>query len=77
MATKKSRAAGAAIQAYLARHSITQAEFAGLLGVTQSAVSQWILGGPITEENRAKILRHTSGEVPAELLFPYAYVRPA
>lgn len=73
MATKNSRAAGAAIARYLARHQLSQKQFADLLGVTQGAVSQWILGGKISEDNRTEIMRVTNGEVPAEVLFPRVF----
>lgn len=71
MATKKSRAPGAAIQDYLAKHKLSQKSFADKLGVTQTAVSQWINGKTrVDEDNAASIIRVTGGEVSAQDLFP-------
>ena len=74
MATKR-RAAGAAIQEYLDRHKISQQQFAARLGVTQSLVSQWITGSTrITEDNGAKILLVTGGELTPQDLFPKLFL---
>ena len=56
---------------YIAKHELTQEEFAQLLGVTQGAVWQWIAGRkPVSAESCIAIERETAGEVRCEELRP-------
>jgi DNA-binding transcriptional regulator YdaS (Cro superfamily) len=78
MATRKGRAPGIAIQAYLEKHRLSQKDFATRVGVTQGAVSQWIKGKTrIDEERGAVIIKVTEGEVSAADLFPRLFVERA
>ena len=70
MASKKSPA-GMAIKAYIKRHGITQQAFADRVGVSQSAVQQWIIGRTRPTPKLARvIIRETGGEITAQKLFP-------
>lgn len=75
MATKKRRAAGAAIDRYIKRHGLSQKQFADRLGITQSAVSQWIQGDTgVRNDIAVKIVRLTGGEVSLSDLYPHLFM---
>jgi DNA-binding transcriptional regulator YdaS (Cro superfamily) len=48
---------------YLIESGVTQAEFAGRVGVTQGRVSQWLSGETITAERCVAIEAATNGHV--------------
>lgn len=78
MATRKRRAPGAAIQAYLEKHGLSQQDFADQLGVSQVLISQWIKGRTrITPERAADIMEATAGEVSPQQLFPRLFAGSA
>lgn len=71
MATRKGRAPGIAIQAYLEKHGISQQDFADRLGVSQALVAQWISGrSRVTPRRAPHVVRVTEGEITRETLFP-------
>lgn len=70
MATRKSRAAGAAIKAYLAKNGLSQQQFAAKLGVSQGTVSQWITGRTAVSRKSAKTIENVTGIPRLALLYP-------
>ena len=59
------------LRRYLIRHDLNQTEFAAAIGVTQGAVSQWLIGlSKISLENALLIEGATLGEVSARELRP-------
>lgn len=59
------------IKKYLTEHQVTQRMLAKTLGVTPSAVSQWISGTTEpTGRQAANIIRITHGEVTLDDLYP-------
>lgn len=58
------------LSAYLATSSVTQAEFAQKVGVTQGRVSQWIRGAVIPAERCRAIEAATEGKVTVHDLRP-------
>jgi DNA-binding transcriptional regulator YdaS (Cro superfamily) len=61
---------------YLEKHDVSQKKFAGLVGVTQSMVSQWINGvRPIAAEKVIPIEGATKGRVSRHELRPDIYPR--
>lgn len=64
---------------YLSKHQISQASFAGKLGVSQGLVYQWLAGKrPVAAEQCPKIEAITNGEVRCEELnsnVDWAFVR--
>ena len=66
------------IAAYMARHEMSQKQFAALVGASQSAVSQWLKkkkGVGIRTAERME--RRTKGEIKVSALFPRLFARAA
>lgn len=70
MATKKGRAPGGAIQAYLLKQRISQKEFGDSLGVSQGLVSQWVTGETQVSPRWAKKIEEQHGIPRLLLLYP-------
>lgn len=66
------------IAAYLKENSLTQEEFASMVGVTQGRVSHWLGGEKIPAERCVQIEIATDGKVSREDLRPdvFATQRP-
>jgi len=59
------------IAEYMERHALSQKDFAKFLGVSQSAVSQWLsLEKGISLTTAKKMERRTKGEINVRALFP-------
>lgn len=62
---------GRYVKRYMDKHGITQDQFAEMLGVTQSLVSQWITGRKrVSPEQAPLIEQKTGGEVRRSDLHP-------
>jgi DNA-binding transcriptional regulator YdaS (Cro superfamily) len=59
---------------YLAKKKISQLDFAGRCGVTQSAVSQWLRDG-VPRDRVVLVVSVTEGEVTAHDVAPDMYPR--
>ena len=70
MASRKSRAPGGAIRAYLEKHGLSQQDFADQVGVSQSIVSQWINGVKSVSPEMAREVEHVTGIPRLALLYP-------
>jgi DNA-binding transcriptional regulator YdaS (Cro superfamily) len=62
---------------YLAKHSMTQSEFAALVGVTQGRVSHWIAGELVPAGRCVIIERETKRQIRREDLRPDLFGRAA
>lgn len=59
------------LRKYLTKHGLSQEQFADLLGVTQSAVSQWLTGKTkVSHKTAALIEKRTRGELSKASLRP-------
>lgn len=66
------------IAEYLESESITQAEFALMVGVSQGSVSHWVVGRKQVSPRRAAIIEQkTSGKVSIKDLCPYLFENAA
>lgn len=66
------------IKTWLEKNRYSQADLAGMIGVTQGAVSQWLLGNiKLSAERAIAIERATKGEVTREELRPDIFERAA
>lgn len=70
MATKRARAPGGAIQAFLRKQGISQKAFGDSLGVSQALVSQWITGVTQVTPKLAKQIEQQYGIPRLLLLYP-------
>jgi plasmid maintenance system antidote protein VapI len=70
MATRKGRAPGGAIQAYLCKQRISQKQFAESLDVSQGLVSQWVTGVTQVSPEYAKKIELKHGIPRLVLLYP-------
>lgn len=60
------------------RHDLSQSQLANLLGVSQSAVSQWLAGKLKMRLRRAShIEKKTGGEIKRHKLFPRLFKQAA
>jgi transcriptional regulator with XRE-family HTH domain len=66
------------IRAYMERHGMTQTDFARQMGVSQSAVSQWLRGEKgISIRTAGRLEKRSGGEIRIATLFPKLYTRMA
>jgi len=66
------------ISEYLKRHELSQKDFAKLMGVSQSAVSQWLSGEKgISLTTASRIEKRTRGEIKVRILFPKLFANAA
>lgn len=64
------------ICAYMAKHDLSQEQFAKLIGVSQGAVWQWLNGrSQITGERAVEIEEKTAGEVRRQDLRPDLFAK--
>lgn len=66
------------ISAYLERHELSQKDFAQMLGVSQSAVSQWLSKAKgISLKTAEKMEKRSRGEIRVRALFPRLFADAA
>ena len=62
------------VRAYIEKHGITQGDFAKMMGVCQSSVSQWVRGiKGISFRNAHKMQKKTKGEITVRALYPKVF----
>ncbi len=62
------------LQSYLDKHGLSQCKFAEMIGVSQGAVWQWLVGrSKVSPKHFHKIERKTGGEVTREDVRPDLY----
>ena len=67
-----------AIKRYMTRHSLTQKDFAKIVRVQQSMVSQWLSGTrPMGAERAVEIEKRTNGEIKRHDLRPDIFEKRA
>lgn len=68
----------APITEYMERHELSQQAFAKRMGVSQSAVSQWLSNGKgISLTTAERMEKRSRGEIKVQALFPKLFARAA
>lgn len=66
------------IAEYMQRHELSQKDFAKLMGVSQSAVSQWLSNEKgISLPTAERMEKRTRGEIKVRALFPKLFASAA
>lgn len=66
------------INSYMRQHKLSQKEFATKMGVSQSAVSQWLTGRKsISIRTAEQIEKRSAGKIRVRALFPKLFAKAA